>query len=348
MNLLALQALGNGSCAKAFRADGTVEGYGRKTVMADGTVKMIGTTWWRPVPAHVTSLESLYRALVRLATRPDLVVVRADLVDPAAERIRRKVHGDNAPLRDADRPWMCVDLDSTAPPAGMVVTADSAVAYLRSLLPAWLRTCGLVLQWSQSAGRDEWAKIKAHLWFWLDRTVCSASLHRWAKQHRKLIDPSVMLPVQPHYTADPIIEDGWTGRPSPSVVLFPGPPAVVPDEVLSISHHEALVVREERERAEYAERVRRSLEYTDPLAQESQAMASMRRLARFQARNIVNAGEGNRHRAIVTAVKSVAALGRELGVQHHGAMRDIAEAGRAVLPASRAHEVDEIIKAVGV
>lgn len=334
MTLLALQALGkNPRCAKVFQADGKVLNYSR-------------VTWWRPVRARVSSLEGLYRALVRLALRPDLVVVRGELLDPAATRILRRVRGDKAAIRDADRWWACVDLDNVVTPLGMDVTAASAVAYLRTLLPEWLARAGLVLQWSQSAGRDAWAKIKAHLWFWLDRPVCSASLHRWAKQHRKLIDASVMLPVQPHYTSDPIIEDGWTGRPSPSVVLFPGAPAVVPPEVVDLAGEAERKDREERERAEHARQVALANRYTAPEARESQALLSMRRLGRYQARKILSAGEGNRHRAIMVAAAAVVALAGELGVSHHAALREVAEAGRAVLPASRAHEVDEMVKAV--
>jgi hypothetical protein len=333
VSLLALQSLDRGRCAKRFLADGTIEGYGR-------------TKWWRPVPAQVTSLPGLYRALVRLARRPDLCVVRGALIDPTAERILRRAHGDGAALRDADRTWLCADIDAAAPPPGMPVTADNAVAYLRSLLPPWLGRAGLVLQWSQSAGRDDWALLKAHLWFWLARGACSGSLYRWARKH-PVIDASMMLPVQPHYTADPIIEDGWTGRPAPSVVLFEGPAAVVPADILCLVDHAELVAREERERAHYAERVRKALEFTHPLAVESQARVSVRRLGRHQARKILDAAEGGRHRAIVNAVKAVAALGRELRVSHHDALREVADAGRAVLPAARHHEVEAIIKALG-
>lgn len=339
MTMLALQALDGGVTAKRWRPDGSVEGYSK-------------TVWWRPVEGRPRSLEQMHYALQRLAMRSDMCVVRGAEIEPGKQRIMRRLKGEGAALRDADRPWIVGDFDTVATPPALLPLMgtsdgnDAAVAYLRGLVPPWLSEAGLVLQWSQSAGRDGWARLKAHVWWWLDRAVCCASLGRWAKKQPH-IDAATLRPVQPIYTADPIIEDGWMGRPSPSVVIYPGPPAKVPKSVLSLEDHAKVVAEEERARQAELERARAASAWTGDRAQRSQAVGSLARLIAFEEGQVLNAGEGGRHNAIVKAVRAVSLLASELGLPPHDGLRTIAEAGRRVLPQGRHGEVDAIISALG-
>ena len=52
------------------------------------------------------------------------------------------------------------------------------------------------------------AKLKVHLWMWLDTPYDSATLRAWAKDVDLPADKSVLNPVQIHYTSAPVIEDG--------------------------------------------------------------------------------------------------------------------------------------------
>lgn len=336
MSLLALQSLEVGRvCAKRWRADGVVEPYG-------------SIVWWRPRESHaVVDIESLAAALERLEVRPDLCVVRGTLVDQDAKRIRRAMQGDGAGLSDGDRSWMCCDLDTLEttpelraqlrdnPWGGLELAARFAV----SLLPEWLRDVSCVAQWSQSAGRDGYARAKLHLWFWLDRPVCCASLAAWSSTVDAL-DPSVCRPVQPIYTSRPIIEDGWAFGPTRRTMLVGGsrPIAACPDVLQSSDAWQAEKKARDDERASRAAMWAAADKYRTPLARASRAARRMDAVVRSALAEMAAAPESRRHGTLMRSAAAIARTAHDLGVDPMNDLVALAGVAKARLPSDRAHE----------
>lgn len=335
MSLLALQSLEPDKvCAKRWRADGTVDTYGL-------------ITWWRPLEAPaVTDIGKLYRALQRLRGRHDMVVVRGTLVDPTAQRMRRALQGDGANLSDGDRPWLCCDLDTLATDEGLraelVADAPGGLqrvgAWARAQLPAWLQDVTCVARWSQSAGRDAFAKAKLHLWFWFDRAVCCASLAAWAADV-PMLDPAVCRPVQPIYTSDPIVEDGWRG-PDERVALVPGGVDVArpPDEILSYADWRARKDAADREREQKARMWAEADRYRSPAARASRAARRMDAVVRRALEEMATAPESRRHGTLMRSAAAIARTAQEVGVDPRADLEALAQVAAARLPADRATE----------
>lgn len=338
--LLALQSLEAGKlCAKRWRASGEVESYGL-------------ITWWRPLEARIRDIDGLAAALGRLASRSDMLVVRGSLVDPSAARIRRAMQGDGAGLRDGDRPWVCCDLDTLEPtpeiraelllsPSGGI---DIAGRWARERLPEWLRDVTIVAQWSQSAGRDGYARAKLHLWAWLDRPVCCASLAEWATGV-DVLDPAVCRTVQPIYTADPIIEDGWTSGPTRRIAIIRGRTDVAspPAEVMDLATWTARKLAADRERKERAEKWAEANRYRSPAAQRSRAARRMEQVARQAIDEMAAAPESRRHATLIRTAASIARTARDLGLDASDDLRALAQVAAARLPADRAAEPEAVI-----
>src|SRR3954452_13162542 len=94
----------------------------------------------------------------------------------------------------------------------MAPTGPEALAYVVDHLPPEFQGVSFVYQWSNRAGFCS-RKIKVHLWFWLTEPRTGEELRRWARwwndtTKRKLADPALYNPVQPHYVADPILPEG--------------------------------------------------------------------------------------------------------------------------------------------
>jgi len=333
--ILGLRSLDGSACAKHWRADGSVEGYGHGV-------------WWQPLEARgIVDLASLYAALQRLRGRRDMMLVRGTVREPGAARIRRAIHGDDAGLRDGDRAWMCCDLDTLdvpedlrgafAAPSGI----ETAGRWARALLPAWLRTAAMVAQWSASAGRDGFARAKLHLWVWLSRGVCCRSLELYARSV-PILDPSVCRPVQPIYTADPIIEDGWTG-PEQRLALIDGDVAEPPLEVMSLDQHLAFeqveIAARQAEAARWAEAAR----YRSPLANANLAQRRLMKVIERHVDALANAGEGDRHACLVAGSRAIVSTAAELQLDPHAGLEQLRSVGYAKLPSSRHHEIAQVI-----
>lgn len=335
MSVLVLQSAEAGKlCAKRWLADGSVESYGL-------------ITWWRPfeVPA-VSDIGKLYRALQRLRARTDMIVVRGTLIDPAAQRMRRALQGDGANLQDGDRPWLCCDLDTLATDESMrselVADAPGGLqrvgAWARAQLPAWLQDVTCVAKWSQSAGRDNFAKAKLHLWFWLARPVCCASLAAWASDV-PMLDPAVCRPVQPIYTSDPIVEDGWRG-PEERVALVPGAVdmATPPDGILSWQDWSARKAAADREREEIARKYAEADRWRSPAARQSRAARRMDAVVRRALDEMATAPESRRHGTLMRAAASIARTAHEVGVDPRPDLEALARVAAARLPSDRSEE----------
>jgi hypothetical protein len=335
MSLLALQSLERDkACAKRWLPSGAVESYGL-------------ITWWRPFEAPaVSDIGKLYRALQRLRSRPDMVVVRGTLIDPSATRMRRALNGDDANLQDGDRSWLCCDLDTLATDEGMraELVADMpgglqrVGAWARAQLPAWLRDVTCVARWSQSAGRDAFARAKLHLWFWLARPVCCASLAAWASDV-PMLDPAVCRPVQPIYTSDPIVQDGWRG-PDERVALVAGTADLgsPPPALLNIGDWTARKNVADREREENARRWAEADRYRTPAARASRAASRLHTVVRRALDEMATAPESRRHGTLMRAAAAIARTAQEVGVDPRSDLDALAQVAAARLPSGRAAE----------
>ncbi|MBK8129388.1 MAG: hypothetical protein IPK53_10870 [bacterium] len=174
------------------------------------------------------NIHALASALTTLANRPQSAVVRASLrdgIDP--RRVQRLLHGTGATFQPVDRAWVCADSDKLTLPFDTDPTdanaLDRAARYL-------LETHGLtgvscVVVWSSSAFLTDTAtiaprKAKAHLWFLLDKPVCSEALEPWLIS--KGFDGATARPVQVHYTANPVFAGGLRDPLCWRVKLFQG------------------------------------------------------------------------------------------------------------------------------
>ncbi len=81
--------------------------------------------------------------------------------------------------------------------------------YIEDMLPECFQGKTFHWQLSSSAGKKGKEHIlKVHLWFWLKTPQTSAELKQWATSTSLASDHSVFNPVQIHFTANPIFEEG--------------------------------------------------------------------------------------------------------------------------------------------
>lgn len=346
MALLALQSRDPEKlCAKRFLADGTVKGYG-------------SPTWWIPIYApKINGLDQLYTTLQRLRSRPDLLIVRGGLIDINAKSVRRAWKPKTNPktgivsppgLKDVDRAWMVADLDTLAPPPELraELQADpsggleKAGRWAQTQLPAWLQDADCIAQWSNSAGRDGYAKLKMHIFFWLDRAVCSDSLSAYAATI-PVLDPATCRSCQPIYTADPIIEDGWTGAPQTRIVLMRGNKraASPPPEIMSLEDWEYTLKLRDQERRDAAEVTRLIQSVLPEAAQRTIALRRFHRIVQRALEAMASAPESRRHDTLLSKAASIARSARELGINPYQDLEALARVAIARLPSNRSAEV---------
>lgn len=104
-----------------------------------------------------------------------------------------------------------IDIDGYQPFESDPVTepVESIEEYILCCLPAAFADASYYWQLSSSAGHAKnQGVLKAHVWFWLEAPVTSASLRAWASASRYTVDKALFDTIQVHYTADPVFEDG--------------------------------------------------------------------------------------------------------------------------------------------
>src|SRR5690606_35631973 len=105
-----------------------------------------------------------------------------------------------------------IDVDGFRPKADPVKEPVKAIKeFIRLKLPEAFRGISFYWQLSSSAGHsDNKAVLKAHVWFWLDRPLTSATIKAYFKAKVAVgdVDTSLFNPVQVHYTANPVFEAG--------------------------------------------------------------------------------------------------------------------------------------------
>jgi hypothetical protein len=184
----------------------------KRHVWQDGvweTTSYSGGQYFEWAQVEVDSLDSLSAHLGAIEEKPDWFVVRGEPLR-RAKYLRRVYKGDNPYFEPVDRQWLCIDIDGLEVPEG-----KGHVEYAISRLPRYFHDVSCHWQHSSSAGIKGERTANLHLWYWLDRPVCDFSLREWSKGLRDdsglPIDSMLYNPVQPHYTALPIIE----GAPDP-------------------------------------------------------------------------------------------------------------------------------------
>lgn len=253
----------------------------------------------------VDGIEDLSDRLSAIEQKPDWFIVRGEPTR-SAKYLRRVYKGDDPYFEPVDRQWLCIDIDGLEVPEG----ADP-VAYAVASLPSYFQGVSVHWQHSASAGIREDGKANLHLWYWLDRPVCDFSLREWAKALRGElglpVDSMLYNPVQPHYTALPIIE----GAPDPidersGLIHGERDELVLPDSVVDL---EAWVEAWRERRKEDLARRRAAARR----ARMNPAAPGRRRRYALTALNsacvkIESAPEGDRHRTIFAQSAAVAEL----------------------------------------
>jgi hypothetical protein len=160
----------------------------------------------------VNGIYDIHQTVAKLTQDPNRLVIRGRLTDghPSC-RIRRtsRPQGDEpANFEAADRRWIMIDIDDLPIPNGLEdvnCRTTDLVKYAITHLPQEFHQTACVYHWSGSMGFKK-GKIRLHLWFWLDRPVSDRQAKNWLGNCP--VDKSVYTPVQPHFTANPILDDG--------------------------------------------------------------------------------------------------------------------------------------------
>ena len=164
----------------------------------------------------VSSLSDLSLLLTSLEYDPSKIIIRGELIEGRQkENIRRtgKSHLFNDPnsnFNPAPRQWCMIDIDDLELPteyADIDASKSDILAYTTAKLPEAFRGVDCHYQFSASMGVKK-DKVRVHLWYWLNRRVSDAEMKAWMGQSDVPVDMSLFRPVQPHFTANPIFENG--------------------------------------------------------------------------------------------------------------------------------------------
>lgn len=189
-----------------------------KTWKKDGTISPYGDAkYFTLTERSVSSLTELSALLAKIEKQPRTCVIRGKYVGDvmAAERdveytpgkVRRALdYFDDQALHT-----VLVDVDGFEPLCSDALTEPEAAIneFVMTMLPDEFKAAGYHWQLSNSAGHhSKGAELRAHLWFWLATPMTSHALRSWGKATRLNADLSLFNPVQVHYTAAPVFEDG--------------------------------------------------------------------------------------------------------------------------------------------
>jgi len=208
--------------AKAIHPNGQVDAYDKARTFDIGTVA-------------VRDLDHLAARLAKLATRPDLCIVRGKPVDPArTNSVRRLFHpdakaGDDPTIEDGPRCWVALDVEGVLRPADVSPTDLAACARCAiDLLPGEFRTARVIVQ--ATSGHGLKPDIRLRLWFWSDRPLSGSELSYWFR--RSPVDCALFRPAQVIYTADPVSLGGRVDHLPTRMIIMPGEPMVIAPETL--------------------------------------------------------------------------------------------------------------------
>lgn len=208
----------NSLLAKTWKSDGTISAYG-------------DAKFFTLVERTVSDLTELSALLTKVERQPRACAIRGKYVGPevAAQRdpdfqpgkVRRALdYFDDQPLHT-----VLVDVDGFDPLCTDALTEPEAAIneYVMTMLPDEFKAAGYHWQLSNSAGHhSKGSELRAHLWFWLGTPMTSAALKTWAKATGFKADLALFNPVQVHYTALPVFEDGQVDPYPARSGLVPG------------------------------------------------------------------------------------------------------------------------------
>ncbi|TDY25758.1 AAA domain-containing protein [Paraburkholderia sp. BL6665CI2N2] len=166
----------------------------------------------------VAGIEALAALLTVQATRSRECLIRGRYLGDAAQLEhngrdfkRGQVLRRKNCFADQALHTVLIDIDGYQPFEADPVTepVESIEEYILCCLPGAFASASYYWQLSSSAGHTKnQGVLKAHVWFWLEDPVTSASLRAWANASRYTVDKALFDTIQVHYTADPIFEDG--------------------------------------------------------------------------------------------------------------------------------------------
>ena len=124
-----------------------------------------------------------------------------------AGSVRKALHY----FEDQPLDLVCIDVDKYAPCASDPLDADGIHEYILMCLPPEFQGAAYCWQMSNSAGFKP--GLRAHIWFWLAEALTSAQLKawavgRWPNVDERPVDAALFHPVQWHYTAAPVLDQG--------------------------------------------------------------------------------------------------------------------------------------------
>src|SRR6516165_5941838 len=190
-----------------------------KIIHADG--KVIGydkAAQFQFAYREIDSLEDFEKlVLTWLATEPRRFIIRGQLLpglDPGAWHYRRILgHGGEPPSIECPfRQWIVLDLDGVPVPDGYGAPDKLAEAgyFIRdNKLPPYFRGVRCIAAATASTGRKGPNIVHLRLYFVLSRPEDNDALYYWADNLSTIspelrLDPAVLRPYQPIYTARPI------------------------------------------------------------------------------------------------------------------------------------------------
>jgi len=182
--------------------------------------------WFVPAEHQVADLAALVSVLDQARRDPCAFVVRGALTPAAIEamaakpdgRIRRRKHQKNGvdpTLAEVPRRWVMIDVDGWPLRASDDLASDPESAIdtaIHELLPDAFHDCECWWQLSASAGFVP-GFLKCHIWFWMAEPAANAHIKAVLAQHAPGVDRAPFNAAQPHYIADPVVENGFDPLP---------------------------------------------------------------------------------------------------------------------------------------
>ena len=175
----------------------------------------------------VSGLDDVAAALEGIRRDPTAFIVRGELLPEAraavalnpGHRIRRAKkegkRGQAPTLAECARRWLMVDVDNYPLPgwADLADDPEAAIeAAIHDLLPEQFHDARCFWQLSASAGFKP-GVLKVHLFFWLAEPIINEDLKLYLQVHAPAVDRAPFNAAQPHYIADPIVENGHDPLP---------------------------------------------------------------------------------------------------------------------------------------
>ena len=202
-------------------------------------------TYWQPFVAVPWDIIGLSALLKTIASDPRMMVVRGAVKQEAhgLTLVNRRIQDrgdDKAHFEEVPRHALMIDLDDAPAPKDFDWQQEperAAKWAINQYLPKPFHGVTTYYQYSSSAGFKPGDKLRLHFWFWLNTPYDSRSLRAYFSGAGEHIDIAVYNPVQPHYTADPIVEGGPDPLAAGRSGLIEGDRAEVPLDPPKTSNH---------------------------------------------------------------------------------------------------------------